>query len=52
MKFRREAGGLHFYDRSSGLHVLLDECPIPSEYVDEGPAVISIALTNAWRGSA
>ena len=47
MKFRREARGLHFYDRSSGLHVLLDECPIPPEYVDEGPAVISVALTNA-----
>jgi MoaA/NifB/PqqE/SkfB family radical SAM enzyme len=47
VKLRREARGLHFYDRSSGLHVLLDECPIPPEYIDEGPAVISIALTNA-----
>jgi MoaA/NifB/PqqE/SkfB family radical SAM enzyme len=47
VKFRREARGLHFFDRSSGLHVLLDECPIPAEHVDEGPAIISIALTNA-----
>lgn len=47
MKLRREANGLHFYDRSSGLHILLDESPIPPESVDQGPAVVSIALTNA-----
>ncbi len=47
MKLRREAKGLHLYDRSSGLHVLLDESPIPRESVDLGPAVMSIALTNA-----
>jgi MoaA/NifB/PqqE/SkfB family radical SAM enzyme len=47
LKLRREAKGLHFYDRSSGLHILLDESPIPPESVDQGPAVMSIALTNA-----
>jgi MoaA/NifB/PqqE/SkfB family radical SAM enzyme len=47
LKLRREAKGLHLYDRSSGLHVLLDESPIPRESVDLGPAVMSIALTNA-----
>lgn len=47
MKLRREARGLHFYDRSSGLHILLDESPIARESVDVGPAVTSIALTNA-----
>lgn len=47
MKLRREAKGLHLYDRSSGFHILLDEAPIPRDSVDVGPAVMSIALTNA-----
>jgi MoaA/NifB/PqqE/SkfB family radical SAM enzyme len=47
MKCRREARGLHFYERTSGLHVLLDESPIPDDSCDEAPALVSIALTNA-----
>jgi MoaA/NifB/PqqE/SkfB family radical SAM enzyme len=47
VKCRREAGGLHFYDRATGLHVLLDECPLPEKDCDKAPAIISIALTNA-----
>lgn len=46
MKVRREPRGLHFYERQNGLHVLFDECPIPTHECDEGPAVTSIALTN------
>jgi MoaA/NifB/PqqE/SkfB family radical SAM enzyme len=46
VKLRREARGLHFYDRKCGLHVLFDECPVPPDNQDEGPATISIALTN------
>jgi MoaA/NifB/PqqE/SkfB family radical SAM enzyme len=46
MKLRKESRGLHFYDRVTGLHVLADEIPIPAEDRDEGPEVISIAVTN------
>jgi MoaA/NifB/PqqE/SkfB family radical SAM enzyme len=46
MKVRKESRGLHFYDRTTGLHILADEVRIPSEHRDEGPEVISIAVTN------
>jgi MoaA/NifB/PqqE/SkfB family radical SAM enzyme len=47
VKCRRESRGLHFYDRITGIHVLLDECPLPKEKCHTAPAVVSIALTNA-----
>jgi MoaA/NifB/PqqE/SkfB family radical SAM enzyme len=47
VKCRKEIRGLHFYERTTGLHVLLDEHPIPLADCHETPAVISIALTNA-----
>ena len=47
MKARREARGIHLYDRVSGLHVLLDEFPQSADAIDRGPAVLSVALTNA-----
>src|SRR5262249_181193 len=46
MKVRKESRGLHFYDRITGLHILADEVRIPVEDRDEGPEVISIAVTN------
>jgi MoaA/NifB/PqqE/SkfB family radical SAM enzyme len=46
MKVRKESRGLHFYDRITGLHILADEVQIPVEDRDEGPEVISIAVTN------
>jgi MoaA/NifB/PqqE/SkfB family radical SAM enzyme len=46
MKVRKESRGLHFYDRITGLHILADEVRIPGEDQDEGPEVISIAVTN------
>ena len=46
MKVRRELLGLHCYDRVSGIHLLLDECPQASALCDIGPRVVSIALTN------
>jgi MoaA/NifB/PqqE/SkfB family radical SAM enzyme len=46
MKLRKESRGLHFYDRTTGLHILADEVRIPVEDRDEGPEVISIAVTN------
>jgi MoaA/NifB/PqqE/SkfB family radical SAM enzyme len=47
VKLRKEPGGLHFYDRVTGVHVLLDERPVPPEQCDGGPSVLSVALTNA-----
>ena len=47
MKLRRESLGWHYYDRKSGVHCLLDELPLRPEHCDLGPAVVSIALTNA-----
>lgn len=46
MKVRAEERGLHLYDRSSGVHLLLDERPIPRESCSRAPAVMSVAVTN------
>ncbi len=46
MKLRREQRGHHFYERSSGIHILLDEAPVESELCDVGPELVSIALLN------
>lgn len=47
MKLRLEARGHHFYDRSTGVHVLLDEAPVEEHARDVGPELLSIALLNA-----
>lgn len=47
MKLRRERRGLHYYDRNTGLHCLLDEMPVPPDLCNLGPATVSIAVTNA-----
>jgi MoaA/NifB/PqqE/SkfB family radical SAM enzyme len=47
VKLRRECRGLHFYDRVTGYHVLLDEQPVPRELWSRAPSLVSIALTNA-----
>ena len=46
MKLRYESRGLHFYDRVSGYHVLLDENPVPQELCSKAPSLVSVALTN------
>lgn len=46
MRIRYEKQGIHFYDRISGLHILLDDVSVPSEIIHIGPRVISVALTN------
>lgn len=46
MKLRCESRGLHFYDRVSGYHVLMDEKPMPRELWCRAPSLVSIALTN------
>ena len=46
MKVRREARGIHLYDRVSGVRVLLDQ--FPQTEIDSGPRPFSsVALTNA-----
>lgn len=46
MKFRISPNGVHFFDRHSGLNVLLDES-LPKEAVwSMSPRQVSIALTN------
>jgi MoaA/NifB/PqqE/SkfB family radical SAM enzyme len=46
VKLRIEERGVHCYDRETGVHVLLDEYPLQPEQWHEGPATVSIALTN------
>ena len=46
-KIRRSRAGLHWFDRASGLNVLLDEARVPPERWHRAPRYVSIALTNA-----
>ena len=46
MKVRYESRGLHFYDRRTGYHVLLDDVAVPEKTWSKAPSVVSIALTN------
>jgi sulfatase maturation enzyme AslB (radical SAM superfamily) len=45
-KIRRTAAGLHFFDRSSGLNVLIDEARVPTSLSDRAPRQVSVALTD------
>lgn len=38
--------GLHLFDRSTGLNILLDEVPVPASLYSRAPRQVSIALTN------
>ena len=38
--------GLHLFDRSTGLNILLDEVPVPASLHSRAPRQVSIALTN------
>lgn len=46
MKIREEISGIHFFDRITGLHILLDEYKMPPESCSVAPRTVSIALTN------
>lgn len=46
-KIRLSAAGVHLFDRVSGLNVLLDEVPVPTEQFSRAPRYLSVALTNA-----
>ena len=47
MKLRNEPEGIHFYDRVSGTHILLDEILPPKEQYSLAPRTVSIAITDA-----
>lgn len=47
LKVRCDAAGVHFFDRRSGLNVLLNEVQIPRERWALAPRHIAVALTNA-----
>jgi len=46
MKARTENSGLHIFDRTNGLHILMDEYTFPKEILSIAPRTVSIALTN------
>src|SRR5687768_8287009 len=43
---RLSSAGIHFFDRSSGVNILVDEVSIPSNRWSPAPRFVSIALTN------
>ncbi|MEJ5344443.1 MAG: radical SAM protein [Chloroflexus sp.] len=45
-KLRYSAAGVHLFDRSTGLNILLDEILVPASLYSRAPRQISIALTN------
>lgn len=47
MRVRHGAQGVHFFDRQSGLNILLDEVVPPPDHWSRAPRYVSIALTNA-----
>ena len=47
MRIRTDPGGIHAFDRTSGLNILLDEVRLPPARWSPAPRFVSIALTNA-----
>ncbi len=45
-KQRRSPAGLHLFDRTTGLNILLDEIRVPASLWSRAPRQVSIALTN------
>lgn len=45
-KQRFSPAGVHFFDRTTGLNVLLDEIPVPPRLHSRAPRQVSIAVTN------
>lgn len=46
MKLRKEISGLHYFDRKSGIHILMDEVTLNENEISNSPRIVSIALTN------
>ena len=47
MKIRVGPDGVYFFDRQTGLNILVDEIKTPSNFWANAPRQVSIALTNA-----
>jgi len=47
MKLRKEKAGYHYYDRDSGIHMLIEELLPPSDELSKTPRTVSISLTNS-----
>lgn len=47
MRIRTGPSGVHLFDRTTGLNILLDEIPAPAHLWASAPRQVSIALTNA-----
>lgn len=47
LKVRIGAAGLHFFDRNTGMNLLVDEISLPTSMWSTAPRQVSIALTNA-----
>ncbi|MBI2571106.1 MAG: radical SAM protein [Candidatus Schekmanbacteria bacterium] len=45
-KLRGGPAGLHVFNRTTGLHVLIEEIPVPASLHSRAPRQVSIALTN------
>ena len=46
-KTRLDSNGMHWFDRKTGLNILLDEVAVPSSLWAAAPRFVSIAITNA-----
>lgn len=44
---RLSPAGIHLFDRSTGLNVLLDEVEVPDDHFSAAPRYLSVAITNA-----
>lgn len=47
MKARAGPSGIHFFDRKTGLNVLIDEIHVSQALWAAAPRFVSVALTNA-----
>ncbi|GAB4180574.1 MAG: hypothetical protein Kow00108_17060 [Calditrichia bacterium] len=47
LKVRYGPDGVLFFDRNTGIHILMDEIKVPKERWSRAPRHVSIALTNA-----
>src|SRR5262245_43564918 len=47
LKVRAGPDGIHFFNRTTGVNLLLDEAMVPMELWSAAPRQVSIALTNA-----
>ena len=47
LKVRVGPAGLHFFNRTTGMNILVDEIRLPSHFWSTAPRQVSIALTNA-----